>query len=85
MSVKYSVQRTVIGLTKDSTLNGKVINVDDFLEMAPDFSGLKPKVVTAKTIDFYRISRQEGNQFAELLSRFFSEPFQKDKILDGEI
>ncbi len=86
MSVTYRVQRTAMGgLTKESIFNGKQVNINDFLDMAPDFSGLIPKVMSNEVIDAYRITRQEGNMFSEILAKFFAEPYKKDKVLEGKI
>lgn len=86
MAVNYRVQRTNLGgLTEDSTFNGRVVDIDDFLEMAPDYSGFVSKVISKHVIDVYHVTRQEGKMFSDILAQFFAEPYKKDKVLEGEI
>lgn len=85
MAVHYRIQRTVVGLSKDSTLNGIPISMNDFLEFNPKSKTLEAKIVSKTSLDYYNIGRYMANDFAEILASFFKQPFDKERIEEGDL
>lgn len=85
MAVHYRIRRTVIGLSKDSMLNNVPVVMTDWLEFNPRTGALEAKVVTKNVTDYYDINRYDANDFSKILEAFFKEPFNKDKVKEGDL
>lgn len=85
MAVHYKIRRTVVGLSRDSTLNGIPVVMNDFLEFNPNSGTLEPKVVSKNSLDYYSIDRYRANDFGRILETFFNEPLNKDKVKEGDL